>query len=112
MGLETIKLDIQSKVLSRTKLAECVSKRIECANYWNSHGRKVWYDPTAYDYDEPKKVELFEKVIEHTYPDASKYEFTVWELFVGGERLEGLGEIMRFKPFKTKIKLQCCVGCG
>jgi hypothetical protein len=39
------------------------------------------------------------------------HQWEYWHLYIDGKELE-VGEIMSYKVLKTKIKLDCCVGCG
>ena len=110
--METIKLEITTKELSRTLLHEGYTKKVECKNYWDSHGKRVEYDPTSYKFDCEKKFELWEVETE-TYYSAIDHtqQYVNWYLYVEGERLD-TGWIMGYDHLKTKLKLDCCVGTG
>lgn len=103
---------VETRVVSKETIAECIAKKIECRNYWDSHGRKVPYDPSVIEFDTPRKIELVEKVIEYVFPNAPSHTSTFWYLFADGEDLNIQGDVMRFKPFKTKLKVEVCVGTG
>ena len=107
-------MNITTKELSRKLLYEGYTKKIECTNYWDSHGKRVEYDPTQYKFDSEKKFEIWEIETETYYP-AIDYTQTsaYWKLLVDGESLDpNLGWLMEYNHLKTKLKLDCCVGCG
>ena len=110
----SVKLDITTKELSRTLLYEGYTKKIECKNYWDSHGKRVEWDPTQYKFDSEKKFEIWEITRETYYPGIDYiHTSTYWKLLVEGEKLDpNLGWIMEYDHLKTKLKLDCCVGCG
>lgn len=110
--METVTLDITSKELSRELLVEGFTKKVECKNYWDSHGKRVEYAPTMHNFDKPKKFEIF-KIITETYYPAIDYTYKAewWKLYVDGEYFD-LGEITGYKVLKTRLKLDVCVGAG
>ena len=117
MEIKSVTLDITTKELSRELLYEGYTKKVECKNYWDSHGKRVEYDPTQYKFDCDKKFEIWEVVTETFYPAIEHtQQYTNWILKVEGETLnpffKNLGWIMGYDHLKTKLKLDCCVGCG
>lgn len=109
--METV---VTTKELSRKLLYEGYTRKVECKNYWDSHGKRVEYAPTQYKFDCEKKFELWEVVTETHYPMINHTQtFTSWILRVEGEPLDpNLGWIMGYNHLKTKLKLDCCIGCG
>jgi hypothetical protein len=112
--METIKLDITTKELSRKLLYEGYTRKVECTNYWDSHGKRVEFDPTRYKFDREKKFEIWEVVLEIYYPTIEYTQTsTDWYLKVEGQDLgPNLGWITGYNHLKTKLKLDCCIGCG
>lgn len=112
--METAELNITTKEISRTLLHEGFTKKIECKNYWDSHGTRVEYAPTQYKFDFEKKFEIWEVVTETHYPAIDYTQTCVdWILIVEGESLDpNLGWIVSYTHLKTKLKLDCCVGTG
>ncbi len=113
--METINITgITSKEISRTLLHEGFTKKVECKNYWDSHGTRVEYAPTQYRFDSEKKFEIWEVVTETHYPAINHTQtYTDWKLVVEGKPLDpNLGWVMAYDHLKTKLKLDCCVGCG
>jgi hypothetical protein len=112
--METVTLDIKTKELSRTLLHEGYTKKVECKNYWDSHGTRVEYARTQYKFDREKKFEIWEVVTETYYPSIDlTQQHTDWRLLVEGEKLDpDMGWVMGYDHLKTKLKLDCCVGCG
>ena len=112
--METVKLDITTKEIGRKLLHEGYTKKVECKNFWDSHGRRVEYDPTQYKFDREKKFEIWEVETETFYPALNHTQrYTDWRILVEGEKLDpNLGWIMEYDHLKTKLKLDCCVGCG
>ena len=102
------------KETSRKLLFDGYTKKVECTNYWDSHGNRVEYAPTHYTFDSLKKWELFEitQLWVSEFPDIPDNEFTHLVLLVEGKPLSDLGEIAKFRELKTKLKLDCCVGWG
>lgn len=100
--------------ISRELLSEGFTKKVDCRNYWDSHGQKVWdfTAPTQHAFDRDKKYSIYRvfKRLESEY--IKPYEFSELELFIEGEKLKDLGEITLIKELKTKLKLECCVGAG
>lgn len=99
--------------ISRERIREGYTKRVDTKAYWDSHGRAIpWEGSQVFKYPEFKKFELYrvEKRMESEY--ISPMEFTELELFIDGERLGDIGQITCFDELKTKVKLDCCVGAG
>lgn len=112
METKNVTLDITTKELSRKLLYEGYTKKIECKNYWDSHGKRVEWDPTQHKFDCEKKFEIWEVETETYYPGIDYTQTcTNWYLFVEGEKLD-IGWLMEYNHLKTKLKLDCCVGCG
>ena len=110
--METVTLNITTKELSRKLLHEGYTKKIECKNYWDSHGKRVEWDPTQHKFDQEKKFEIWEVETETYYPSINiTQKYVNWYLFVDGEKFDA-GWIMGYDHLKTKLKLDCCVGCG
>jgi hypothetical protein len=107
-------VDITTKELSRRLLYAGYTKKIDCKNYWDSHGTKVPYAPTQYKFDCEKKFEIWEVVTETHYPSINHTQtYTDWRLVVEGKSLDpNLGWVVGYDHLKTKLKLDCCVGCG
>ena len=114
MEINSVKLDITTKEISRKLLHEGYTKKVECKNYWDSHGTRVEYAPTQYKFDSEKKFELWEVETETFYPAINHTQrYTDWRLVVEGKPLDpNLGWVMEYAHLKTKLKLDCCVGCG
>ena len=112
--MEDLKLDITTKEISRKLFYEGFTKKVECKNYWDSHGKRVEWDPTQYKFDSEKKFEIWEVVSETYYPAIDLTQtYTDWYLKVEGKELDpNLGWLMEYNHLKTKLKLDCCVGCG
>ena len=112
--MKTATLDITTKEISRTLLYEGLTKKIECKNYWDSHGKRVEYPPTKFTYDGEKKFEIWEIVRETYYPGIDYTQTSAdWKLLVDGKPFDpNLGWIVEYNHLKTKLKLDCCVGCG
>ena len=113
--METVNITgITSKEISRTLLHEGFTKKVECKNYWDSHGHRVNYADTQYKFDCEKKFEIWEVVTETYYPAIDlTQQYTDWRLFVEGKPLDpDMGWVMGYDHLKTKLKLDCCVGCG
>jgi hypothetical protein len=112
--METIKLDITTKEISRKLLHEGYTKKVECKNYWDSHGKRVEYAPSQYKFDREKNFEIWEVVTETYYPALELTQrYSNWYLKVEGEELDpDLGWIMSYNHLKTKLKLDCCIGTG
>lgn len=114
METKNVTLHITTKELSRKLLYEGYTNKIECKNYWDSHGKRVEWDPTQYKFDCEKKFEIWEVETETYYPAIDYTQnSTSWIIRVEGEPLDhNLGWIMGYDHLKTKLKLDCCVGCG
>lgn len=103
---------VSSKELSCELLYEGYIPKVECTNYWDSHGKRVEYDPTLHKFSEPKKFEIWKVLGETKYATIDYvHQWEYWELYIEGERLD-VGEIMSYKVLKTKLKLDCCIGAG
>jgi hypothetical protein len=114
MEIKSVTLDITTKELSRSLLHDGYTKKVECKNYWDSHGTRIEYAPTQYKFDCEKKFEIWEVITETYYP-AIDYtmKYTNWYLKVEGNELDpNIGWIMSYTHLKTKLKLDCCVGTG
>ncbi len=109
MEHKTIDLDI--KTISRELVCEGFTKKVECKNYWDSHGTKVWQADTQHAFDFPKKFELYREVREYNFEYVPKQTFEFLFLYIEGKLLD-VGEITEFRELKTKVKLQCCIGAG
>ena len=104
---------MEIKEISRQRVYQCYTKKIETKAYWDSHGKAIpWDGSKKFQYDRLKKVDLYEvkKRLESEY--IKPYEFEELEVFVDGERLPDVGQITQFQELKTKVKLDCCVGAG
>lgn len=110
--METIKLNIKTTELSRELLYEGYTMKIDCTNFWDSHGKRVEYAPTQHKFDREKKFEIY-KVISETFYPAIPYtqQYEDWVLYIEGEKLD-IGEMMSYRHLKTKLKLDCCIGAG
>lgn len=105
---------ITTKEISRELLYEGYTKKIECKNYWDSHGKRVDYADTQHKFDCEKKFELWSIKRETTYSSIPDYihQDEDWYLMVDGKMFEIEGWIMEYNHLKTKLKLDCCVGAG
>ncbi len=110
--METMTIDLKTTELSRELLCEGYTRKVECTNYWDSHGKRVEYAPTQCKFDREKKFEIWKVVSEVFYSGLNyTHQFEYWYLYIEGKKLD-VGEIMSYKVLKTKIKLDCCVGAG
>lgn len=99
--------------ISRELVREGYTKRVDTKAYWDSHGKAIpWDGSQIFKCPEPKKYELYrvKQLWESEYIQPQEFEHL--ELFLDGERLPNIGEITCFEEFKTKLKLDCCVGAG
>ena len=112
--MEAVRFDITTKEISRTLLHEGFTKKVECKNYWDSHGTRIECAPTQYAFDREKKFEIWEVVTETYCPSTNCTQTrTDLELIVEGRLLDpDLGRIMGYDHLKTKLKLDCCVDYG
>jgi len=103
---------ITSRDLSRELLCEGYTAKVDCMNFWDSHGKRIEYAPTQHKFDSPKKFEIW-KVTGETHYSTLDYvhQWEYWKLYIDGEQLD-VGEIMSYRILKTKIKLDVCVGAG
>lgn len=109
--MEVIKFDLDIKDISKELIAEGYTNKIDCKNYWDTHGKRL-YDfkaPTQYKFDRPKKFELYKVKKEYCYKYTEPCIYEFFFLYIEGEKLD-VGEITEFRELKTKIKLDCCVG--
>lgn len=112
MEIKSVTLDITTKELSRELLCEGYTKKVECKNYWDSHGKRIEYAPTQLNFDFDKKFEIYKVITETFYPSIGYTQETEWwKLYIDGEYCD-LGELTGYKILKTKLKLDCCVGAG
>ena len=112
--MEAAKLGITTKEIFRMLRLEGFTKKVECKNYWDSHGTRIECAPTQYTFDREKKFEIWEVVTETYYPLTNYTQTrTDLELIVEGRLLDpDLGRIMSYDHLKTKLKLDCCIDCG
>lgn len=103
---------VRTEEVSRVLLDTTYTKKIDCKNYWDSHGHRVECAPTQYKFDRLKKVELFRVIRKFNFTALDPKEFEFLELLVEGKKLQELGEITSYQALKTKVKLDCCVGAG
>jgi hypothetical protein len=109
--MEEITFEVETKDLSRELIAEGYTKRVDCKNYWDSHGKKVDWEPTQHKFDYEKKFEIVKVVTETEFPYTGKHVSENWLLYIDGKQLS-VGEIIGYKVLKTKLKLICCIGAG
>lgn len=109
--MEGIKLDVKKRELSRKLLTTGYTKKVDCKNYWDSHGTKYWEADTSYPLERERKFEIVNVVTEWLFENSSPYITEDWELYIDGQRLS-VGEIMGYQVLKTKLKLTCCIGSG
>lgn len=103
---------ISSRDLTRELLCEGYTTKVDCTNFWDSHGKRIEYAPTQYKFDRQKKFEIWKVTGETTYSTIDYvHQWEYWKLYINGEQLD-VGEIMSYKILKTKIKLDVCVGAG
>ena len=112
--MEAVRFDITTKEISRALLHEGFTKKVECKNYWDSHGTRIECAPTQYAFDREKKFEIWGVVTETYYPSTNYTQTcTDLELVVEGRPLDpDLGRIMGYAHLKTKLKLDCCIDYG
>ena len=68
------------------------------------------YDGQAEDCSE---CQVHETDLNSAYKDPDYvHQDEYWYLLVDGEKFELEGWIMGYNALKTKLKLDCCVGCG
>lgn len=109
METGTIKLD--RKLISKELLVDGFTAKVDCKNYWDSHGKRVEYSPTQHKFDSQKKFEIYREVWEYYFDFVPTQTWEFWHLYIDGEKLD-LGEITRYEVLKTKLKLDVCVGAG
>lgn len=112
--MKTVKSGIRTKEISRTLLHEGFTKKVECKNYWDSHGIRIECAPTQYTFDREKKFEIWEVVTETYYPSTNYTQTYVdRKLIVEGKPLDpDLGRVTGYHHLRTKLKLDCCMSCG
>ena len=112
--MEADKLGIITKEISRMLRLEGFTKKVECKNYWDSHGTRIECAPTQYTFDREKKFEIWEVVTETYYSSTNCTQiYTDWKLVVEGRPLDpDLGRVMGYAHLKTKLKLDCCIDYG
>lgn len=105
-------LNFSTKELSRELLCEGYIPKLECTNFWDSHGKRVEYAATQYKFDCLKKFEIWSVKGETTYSTINHvHQWEYWHLYIDGKELD-VGEIMSYKVLKTKLKIDCCIGAG
>lgn len=109
--MKVVKLDYETKELSRTLLADGYTTTIDCTRYWDAHGERIQLEPEQRNFDEPKKFEIVRVLTELVYPDSDSLLIEDWLLYVDGEKYD-IGEIMKYRALKTKLELDVCVGRG
>jgi hypothetical protein len=103
---------ITTKEISREKLCEGVTQKVECKNFWDSHGKRVEYAPTQHQFDHQKKFEIWKVIGETSYSSIDfVHQWEYWNIYIDGRLLE-VGEIVGYRILKTKVKLDCCIGAG
>ena len=105
----TIKVD--RKLISKELLVDGFTGKVDCKNYWDSHGKRVEYAPTQHKFDRQKKFEIYREVWEYYFDFVPTQTWEFWHLYIDGEKLD-LGEITRYEVLKTKLKLDVCIGAG
>ena len=105
----TIKVD--RKLISKELLVDGFTAKVDCKNYWDSHGKRVEYAPTQHKFDRQKKFEIYREVWEYYFDFVPTQTWEFWHLYIDGEKFD-LGEITRYEVLKTKLKLDVCVGAG
>lgn len=112
--MEAVRLGITTKEISRTLLHEGFTKKVECKNYWDSHGTHIECAPTQYTFDREKEFEIWEVVTETYYPSVNYTQTsTDWEIVVEGKPLDpDLGRVIGYHHLRTKLKLDCCMSRG
>ena len=109
--MEEIKFEVETKELSRELVAEGYTKRVDCKNYWDSHGNKIWEADTSYPLERERKFELYRVVRRYNFEYTGPYDAEFLFLYIDGQLLD-VGEIVEFRELKTKLKLTCCIGSG
>lgn len=103
---------ITSRDLTRELLYEGYTAKVECTNFWDSHGKRIECAPTQHKFDSPKKFEIWKVTGETSYSTLEyTHQWEYWKLYIDGKELN-VGEIMSYRILKTKIKLDVCVGAG
>lgn len=103
--------EIETRDLSTELVIDGYTKKIDCKNYWDSHGRKINAAPTQYTFNTLKKFELYRVQREYLFKYSSAQTFEFLFLYVDGKLLN-VGEITSFRELETGIKLDCCIGAG
>ena len=110
--METVNITgITSKEISRTLLHEGFTKKVECKNYWDSHGTRVECTPTQYKFDQEKKFEIWEVVTETHYPSIDRTQiYADWRLVEKKKKKKlKIGRVEGYDHINTKHKIDCCV---
>ncbi len=107
---QTIKTN--RKLIERELLVEGFTKKVECKNYWDSHGKRLDQADTQHKFDCEKKFEIYKEVYEYYFDFVPTQTWEFWNLYIDGQKVEDLGEITSYHVLKTKLKLDCCVGAG
>lgn len=109
---ETFTIKTNRKLIERELLVEGFTKKVECKNYWDSHGKRLDQADTQYKFDCEKKFEIYKEVYEYYFDFVPTQTWEFWHLYIDGQKFEDLGEITSYHALKTKLKLDCCVGAG
>ena len=104
--------DVTVKEIAEELIGKAQARYLECRNYWDAHGTSLWRDPSFIDLGKTKTIELWEKTLEYQFTDGKPFTVSMWSICADGEELSLGGEVMRFKPFKDKIRLNVCIGSG
>jgi hypothetical protein len=110
--VETFEIKTNRKLITRELLVEGFTKKVECKNYWDSHGKRLDQADTQLKFDCEKKFEIYKEVYEYYFDFIPTQEWEFWNLYIDGQKVEDLGEITSYHALKTKLKLDCCVGAG
>ena len=74
MPTDTITLKTNRKLISRELLVEGFTKKVECKNYWDSHGTRFDRADTQIKFDCEKKFELYKEVYESQTKGSDTHE--------------------------------------
>ena len=109
---ETFTFKTNRKLIERALLVDGFTKKVECKNYWDSHGTRFDRADTQLKFDCEKKFEIYKEVYEYYFDFVPTQTWEFWNLYIDGQKVEDLGEITSYHALKTKLKLDCCVGAG
>jgi hypothetical protein len=109
---ETFTIKTNRKLIERELLVEGFTKKVECKNYWDSHGTRFDRADTQLKFDCEKKFEIYKEVYEYYFDFVPTQTWEFWHLYIDGQKVDDLGEITSYHALKTKLKLDCCVGAG